>query len=197
MDDRLTCPHTALSRYAFIQVLCFGSALSTACRDGNDRVADVYVSHCHLCKSLSREKTILLTRATEERAKTNTFRTHSTQLVPLGVGSYLRRTGQYIRYPANPLNFFNRAPDNATGRDCFLPPSAPRCVLRSPEASQAGSEKRLGRRRDVCASIPLPAQFGFVGADRAVFPETDNRELGIWYAHRDQELLGGLCALVS
>jgi len=93
VDDRLTCPHTALSRYAFIQVLCFGSALSTACRDGNDRVADVYVSHCHLCKSLSREKTILLTRATEERANTNTFRTHSSQLVPLGVGSCLRRTG--------------------------------------------------------------------------------------------------------
>src|SRR5450631_1864599 len=46
----------------------------------------------HLCKSLSREKTVLLTRATEERAKMNTFRTHGSQRVPLGVGSCLRRT---------------------------------------------------------------------------------------------------------
>src|ERR1700674_143721 len=50
-----------------------------------------------LCKSLSREKTTLLTRATEERAKTNTFRTHSSQHVPLGVGSYLRRTGHLCK----------------------------------------------------------------------------------------------------
>jgi hypothetical protein len=37
-----------------------------------------------LCKSLSREKKTLLRRATEERAKTNTFRTHSSQRMPLG-----------------------------------------------------------------------------------------------------------------
>src|ERR1700722_12925010 len=47
----------------------------------NFRVADVHVSH------LSRENRILLTRATEERAKTNIFRTHSSQRVPLGGGS--------------------------------------------------------------------------------------------------------------
>jgi hypothetical protein len=45
------------------------------------------------CKSLSREKTVLLTRATEERAKTNIFRTRSSQCVPLGGGSCPRRTG--------------------------------------------------------------------------------------------------------
>src|SRR6202049_1711063 len=51
------------------------------------RNADIHVSH------LSREKTVLLTRATEERAKTNIFRTRSSQRVPLGGGSCLRRTG--------------------------------------------------------------------------------------------------------
>jgi hypothetical protein len=49
---------------------------------------------CRLpCKSLSREKTLLLRRATEERAKANIFRTRSPQRVPLGGGSCLRRTG--------------------------------------------------------------------------------------------------------
>src|SRR5258706_15622537 len=51
------------------------------------RVADVHVSH------LSRKNRLLPTRATEERAKPNTFRTHSSQRVPLGGGSCLRRTG--------------------------------------------------------------------------------------------------------
>jgi hypothetical protein len=45
------------------------------------------------CKSLSREKRVLLTRVVEERAKTNRFRTRSSQGVPLGGGSCLRGTG--------------------------------------------------------------------------------------------------------
>jgi len=53
-----------------------------------------------LCKSLSREKTVLLTRATEERAKTSTFRTHSSQRVPLGVGSCLAEPDIYLLSPA-------------------------------------------------------------------------------------------------
>ena len=45
-----------------------------------------------LCKSLSREKTILLTRATEERAIPTQSRIPSSHVVPLGDGSCLRRT---------------------------------------------------------------------------------------------------------
>jgi hypothetical protein len=40
----------------------------------------VCTSGRHPCKSLSREKTVLLTRATEERAKTNVFRTRSSHV---------------------------------------------------------------------------------------------------------------------
>ena len=47
----------------------------------NVRVADFHVSQ------LSRENRILPTRATEERAKANILRTHSSQRAPLGGGS--------------------------------------------------------------------------------------------------------------
>jgi len=61
--------------------------LTQKCRSerlaGGVRVADLHVSH------LSRENRNLLTRATEERAKTNIFRTRSSQRVPLGGGSCL------------------------------------------------------------------------------------------------------------
>src|SRR5229473_3403360 len=51
----------------------------------NGRVADIYVSHCQE-KKQSPDARYGGTR------KTNAFRTHSSQRVPLGVGSCLRRT---------------------------------------------------------------------------------------------------------
>ena len=60
----------------------------------NDQTGRFTCTACrHPCKSLSREKTVLLTRATEERARTDIFRMCSTQRVPLGSGSCFRRTG--------------------------------------------------------------------------------------------------------
>jgi hypothetical protein len=47
----------------------------------------------HPCKSLSRRKKILLTRASEERARRTSGRTRSSHVWPLGSGSRFRRTG--------------------------------------------------------------------------------------------------------
>ena len=76
----------------------------------------------HPCKSLSREKTVLLPRATEERAKTNVFRTRSSQRVPLGSGSCLRRTGHpfTVSGPAGPsqkIEFVFSASPETTRRE--------------------------------------------------------------------------------
>src|SRR4029077_17944026 len=46
----------------------------------------------HLCKSLSREKTILLRSATGGARKIQHIQNRQSQRVPLGVGSCLRRT---------------------------------------------------------------------------------------------------------
>src|SRR5258708_30676084 len=51
------------------------------------RVADIHVSHCQ------EKKTVLLTRATEERAKTNVFRIRSSHMCLSAGGSCPRRTG--------------------------------------------------------------------------------------------------------
>ena len=78
---------------------------------------------CRLpCKSLSREKTVLLTRATEERAKTNIFRTRSSQRVPLGSGSCFRRTGHPFTVsgpegPSQKIEFVFSASPETTRRE--------------------------------------------------------------------------------
>src|SRR5258708_18691910 len=51
------------------------------------RVADIHVSHCQ------EKKTVLLTRATEERAKTNVFRIRSSHMCLSAGGFCLRRNG--------------------------------------------------------------------------------------------------------
>src|SRR5215467_773649 len=62
------------------------------------RLADIHVSQ------LSRENRILPTRATEERAKANIFRTHSSQRAPLGGGScrWQNRTSICCLRPGGP-----------------------------------------------------------------------------------------------
>src|SRR4029077_4020977 len=68
-----------------------------------------------------REKTVLLARATEERAKTDIFRTRGSQRVPLGGGSCLRRTGHPFTVsspvgPSQKIEFvFSASPETIRG----------------------------------------------------------------------------------
>ena len=96
--------------------------------------------HRHPCKSLSREKTVLLTRATEERAKTNIFRICSPQRVPLGSGSCLRRT----RHP-----FTVSGPEGPSQKIEFVFSASPETTRREPP--EFDLLRSVGKQQDLAA----------------------------------------------
>src|ERR1700730_10230088 len=94
-------------------------------------------------KGIIPEKTTLLTRATEERAKTNTFRTHSSQRVPLGVGSYLRRTGHL---------FAVSDPVGSSQKIEFVFSASPETIRREPR--EFDLLRSVGQLRDLAVCAP-------------------------------------------
>ena len=97
----------------------------------------------HPCKSLSREKTVLLTRATEERAKTNVFRTRSSHGLPLGSGSCLRRTG-------HPFAVFG--PGEPSQKIEFVFSASPETIRKEPR--EFDLLRSVGHLRDLAACAP-------------------------------------------
>jgi hypothetical protein len=97
----------------------------------------------HLCKSLSREKTTLLTRATEERANANIFRTHSSERVPLGVGSCLRRTRHL---------FAVSGPVGPSQKIEFVFSASPETIRREPR--ECDLLRSVGQLRDLAVCAP-------------------------------------------
>ena len=103
---------------------------------GNFRMPDIYVSHCQ-------EKKRLLTRAREERAKTNSFRTHSSQRVPLGVGSCLRRTRHL---------FAVSGPVGPSQKIEFVFSASPETIRREPR--ECDLLRSVGQLRDLAVCAP-------------------------------------------
>ena len=104
----------------------------------------------HPCKSLSREKTLLLTRATEERAKTNVFRTRSSQRVPLGGGSCHRRTG----HP-----FTVSGPEGPSQKIEFVFSASPETTRREPQ--EFDLLRSVGKQQDLAACALCNPEISF------------------------------------
>ena len=79
----------------------------------------------------------------EERANTNVFRTHSSQRVPLGVGSYLRRTGHL---------FAVSDPVGSSQKIEFVFSASPETIRREPR--EFDLLRSVGQLRDLAVCAP-------------------------------------------
>ncbi len=102
----------------------------------NGRVADIYVSHCQ-------EKKQSPDARYGGARKTNAFRTHSSQRVPLGVGSYLRRTGHL---------FAVSDPVGSSQKIEFVFSASPETIRREPR--EFDLLRSVGQLRDLAVCAP-------------------------------------------
>src|ERR1039458_1833613 len=96
-----------------------------------------------LCKSLSREKTILLRRATGGARKIQHIQNRQSQRVPLGVGSCLRRTRHL---------FAVSGPVGPSQKIEFVFSASPETIRREPR--ECDLLRSVGQLRDLAVCAP-------------------------------------------